>query len=101
MHAMTVTNLQSAFAGESQAHMRYLIWADKAEKDRFPNVARLFRAVSWAEQIHATSHYMVLRNEMQVLAPACASQDQFRDFAERGDRFRSAVKSLAREGAAP
>lgn len=63
MHAMTVANLQSAFAGESQAHMRYLIWADQADKDRFPNVARLFRAVSWAEQIHATSHFTVLRNE--------------------------------------
>lgn len=61
MHPMTVTNLQSAYAGESQAHMRYLIWADKAEKDGFPNVARLFRAISWAEQIHATGHFTVMR----------------------------------------
>ena len=36
-----------------------------------------------------------------LLAPACASQDQFQDFAERGDRFRRAVKRLAREGAVP
>ena len=63
MHAMTISNLQSAYAGESQAHMRYIAWADKAEKDGFPNVARLFRAISWAEQIHATSHFVVLRNE--------------------------------------
>ncbi|MCD6520640.1 MAG: rubrerythrin family protein [Anaerolineae bacterium] len=63
MHPMTVTNLQSAFAGESQAHMRYLIFADKAEKDGFPNVARLFRAIAWAEQIHATSHFNMLRDE--------------------------------------
>ena len=33
MRKMTETNLQAAFSGESQAHMRYLIFADKAEKD--------------------------------------------------------------------
>lgn len=64
MHPMTEANLKSAYAGESQAHMRYLAWADKADRDGFPSVARLFRAVSFAEQIHATSHFMVLRNEV-------------------------------------
>ena len=46
MNAMTAENLRSAFGGESQAHMRYLAWADKAEKDGFENVGRLFRAIS-------------------------------------------------------
>lgn len=64
MHDMTKSNLQSAYSGESQAHMRYMIWADKAEKDGFANVARLFRAVSLSEQIHATVHFMALKNEV-------------------------------------
>lgn len=56
MHAMTKANLEAAFAGESQAHMKYLIFADVAEKDGFPEAARLFRAVAYAERVHATNH---------------------------------------------
>ena len=33
--------LFSAFAGESVAHMRYLVFAEIAKKEGFPNVARL------------------------------------------------------------
>jgi rubrerythrin len=60
MHAMTKSNLEAAFAGESQAHMKYIIFADQAEKDGFANVARLFRANAFAEQVHATSHFKVM-----------------------------------------
>lgn len=57
MRRMTEANLQAAFAGESQAHMRYLIFAEKAETDGNANVARLFRAIAFAEQVHATNHF--------------------------------------------
>lgn len=57
MRKMTEANLQAAFSGESQAHMRYLIFAEKAEKDGNANVARLFRAIAFAEQVHATNHF--------------------------------------------
>ncbi|MEM1507545.1 MAG: rubrerythrin family protein [Candidatus Bathyarchaeia archaeon] len=60
MRKMTEDNLKSAFAGESQAHMRYLIFAEKAEEEGFRNVARLFRAIAYAEQVHAANHYSVL-----------------------------------------
>ncbi|MGC9123197.1 MAG: rubrerythrin family protein [Thermoplasmata archaeon] len=59
MRKMTEKNLLEAFAGESQAHMRYLIFADVAEKEGYKNVARLFRAIAYAEQIHATNHYKI------------------------------------------
>lgn len=56
MRKMTKSNLEAAFAGESQAHMKYAIFADKAEKEGYPEVARLFRAISFAERVHATNH---------------------------------------------
>lgn len=61
MHEMTKANLEAAFAGESQAHMKYLIYADQAEKDGFHNVARVFRANAYAEQVHATGHFKVMK----------------------------------------
>ncbi|MFB0564288.1 MAG: rubrerythrin family protein [Candidatus Aminicenantaceae bacterium] len=53
-------NLKNAFAGESQAHLKYLAFADKAERENYPNIARLFRANSFAEQVHATNHLRTL-----------------------------------------
>lgn len=56
-NAMTSDFLHSAYGGESMAHMRYLIWGDTAEKEGFPNVGRLFRAIAYAEQVHASNHF--------------------------------------------
>jgi rubrerythrin len=52
----TAENLQAAFAGESQANRKYLAYAQKAESDGFPQVAKLFRAAAAAETVHAHSH---------------------------------------------
>ncbi len=49
-------NLQDAFAGESQANRKYLAFAKKADKEGYPQVAKLFRAAAEAETVHAHSH---------------------------------------------
>lgn len=56
MKKMTEKALQEAFAGESMAHMKYIIFSEIAEKEGFKNIARLFRAIAYAEQVHATNH---------------------------------------------
>ena len=54
--ANTQENLKEAFAGESQANQKYRAFAKKAEKDGFPNIAKLFRTTAEAERIHAEGH---------------------------------------------
>ncbi|MBA7469548.1 Rubrerythrin-2 [subsurface metagenome] len=56
----TEENLQSAFAGESQANRRYLFFAEKAEREGHKQVARLFRATAEAETIHARNHFAAM-----------------------------------------
>lgn len=56
MKKIVEDNLKTAFAGESQAHLKYQVFADKAESEKLPNVARLFRAASFSEQMHAANH---------------------------------------------
>ncbi len=52
----TNENLATAFAGESQANRKYLAFAKAADKEGYPQIARLFRAAAEAETIHALGH---------------------------------------------
>lgn len=57
----SIQNLKEAFAGESQANRKYLAFAEKADKDGYPQVARLFRAAAEAETVHAMNHLKALK----------------------------------------
>ena len=56
----TDNNLQEAFGGESKANRRYVFFAEKADKEGFPGVAKLFRAAAEAETVHARNHLNAL-----------------------------------------
>ena len=56
MEIKTEGNLQEAFAGESKANRRYLFFAEKADKEGYPQIARLFQAAGVAETVHARNH---------------------------------------------
>lgn len=59
-NAMTADFLRHAYGGESMAHMRYLIWGEIADKEKMPNIGKLFRGVAYAEYAHANNHFRVL-----------------------------------------
>lgn len=52
----TKENLQEAFSGESQANQKYRAFAKKAEREGFPNIAKLFNTAAEAERVHAEGH---------------------------------------------
>ncbi|NMA66495.1 MAG: rubrerythrin family protein [Clostridiaceae bacterium] len=62
-NAMTADFLRSAYGGESMANMRYIIWGQMAEKEGFPNIGKLFYAIAYAEQVHATNHFKEIGGE--------------------------------------
>ncbi|MDH4188478.1 MAG: rubrerythrin family protein, partial [Nitrospira sp.] len=73
----TEQNLRDAFAGESQANRKYLAFAAAADKEGYPQVARLFRAAAEAETVHAHNHLKALkgiRNTRENLLEAVAGE---------------------------
>jgi rubrerythrin len=68
MKEMTKEHLKAAFAGESQAHIKYLAFSAQAEKAGKPNIARLFHAIAYAEQVHAINHLKELGGIGDIVA---------------------------------
>jgi rubrerythrin len=59
-HQLLVENLRTAFDHESNAHLRYVEFAEKADGEGWHRIASLFRAVARAEQLHAANHGRLL-----------------------------------------
>ena len=83
MGEKSTQNLQDAFAGESQANRKYLAFAKQADKEGYPQVAKLFRAAAEAETIHAHNHLRALggiRGTRENLMEAIAGEThEFKD----------------------
>ncbi len=56
----TEANLQTAFAGESQARNKYTYFASKAKKDGYVQIAAIFEETAKNEQEHAKMWYKLL-----------------------------------------
>ncbi len=71
----TLDNLMEAFAGEAQANRKYTAYAKKAEAEGKKNAAKLFRAASDAETIHALKHF-------DVAGKVLSTQENLKDAVE-------------------
>ncbi len=65
----TIKNLNTAYQGESNASARYAAFAEQAEKEKLPQVAKLFRAASRAEGIHRDTHKATILGAGGTLDP--------------------------------
>ncbi len=71
----TEENLLKAFSGESQAHVKYLIYAEVAREKGLRNLARVFEAFAFSEFVHAKNH---LKNLESLEDPLKSLEDAIR-----------------------
>lgn len=55
--AKTADNLMKMFTSGSEAYIRYRVFAEAADKEGKPDIAKIFRAVATTKMFHALSHF--------------------------------------------
>jgi len=96
----SLEGLKSAFAGESQANRKYQAFAAAAEKEGYPQIAKLFRAASHAEAVHAAAHLKTMggiKSTLENLEAAISGENyeitsmypEFMKYAEEEDEIRA------------
>ncbi|MGE5205712.1 MAG: rubrerythrin family protein [Chlamydiota bacterium] len=88
----TLENLQAAYNGESNAHARYLAFAQQADKEGYGKAASLFRAAAKAEEIHARNHAEVIKKmggtpEAKIETPDVKSTQENLQAAIKGESY--------------
>jgi rubrerythrin len=53
--------LQQAYSGEAKAALRLKLYAEKAEEEGYPQIAKLFRVIASSEEVHGARALKVLK----------------------------------------
>jgi len=77
--SVTNENLKKAFIGESQANRKYIAFANKAEEEGLPNIARVFRVAAKAETVHAL-------NQIDAMGGVNSTRDNLEE-AIKGEEY--------------
>lgn len=88
----TLACMVAAHNGESNAHARYLAFAEKADAEGYTQVASLFRAAASAEKVHADEHARVITKlggsaEAKIETPNVKSTRENLEAALQGERY--------------
>lgn len=93
----TEKNLNAAFAGESQARVKYQFYASKAKKEGYEQIAAIFQETSDNEKEHAKIWYKLLHDgvadTMTNLKDAAAGENY-----EYTDMYKKFAKEAREEG---
>jgi rubrerythrin len=79
----TAANLQTAIAGEAQAHLKYMAYGLQAMQEGHPEIAQLFYEAAGAETTHGINH-------MKVAGSIKSTRDNLNDSAY-GENYENEV----------
>lgn len=91
--AKTLENLQTSYNGETNAHAKYIKFADQADNEGFGKVGSLFRAAAVAEGIHRACEAAAIRElgatpRTEVkLPPIKSTRQNLEDSANKGEAY--------------
>lgn len=97
MPKKTENNLAYAFGAESKAAARNAVFSKKAEMEGYPQIARLFRAVSDAESVHARRFLMLMRGKIGSTEENLAAAFE-NEIKANTEAYPQLIKEAAEEG---
>lgn len=106
----TFKNLQTAFAGESQARVKYQFFASRAKKDGYEQISAIFNETSDNEKEHAKMWYKLINDGVgstpENLKAAAEGEtyeytEMYKEFAEtaRAEGFDDIAEKFEQVGA--
>ena len=93
----TEANLQTAFAGESQARNKYTYFASKAKKDGYVQIANIFEETANNEKEHAKMWYKLLNGGIGTTAENLLEAANGENY-EWTDMYETFAKEAREEG---
>jgi len=97
MPEKTEKNLAYAFAAESKAAIRNAAFSKKADVEGYSQIARLFRAVSEAESVHARRFLLLMRGKIGSTEENLETAFQ-NEIKANAEEYPGLIKDAADEG---
>jgi rubrerythrin len=95
----TLANLKIAFQAEAEAYFRNLAFGEQAEKDGYPQIAHMFRAIANAESVHC-------RNALRLRGIVKDTETNLkaafeRELMAKNEKYPEMIKTAEAEGERP